>query len=91
MASYWQIKKHDSLTEEILGLLPGNLSEVEVEQILQRLVCTTLYSQEILLASLRRNMAERTNLLDRVGRGMPIQYGHGEIFFTASLVIKQRQ
>ena len=63
--SSWQIKKVDASTEEVLGTLPGNMSKREVEIILQRLVCTTLNSQEILLASLRNDRPERTSLLYR--------------------------
>lgn len=83
--SSWQIKKVDASTEEVLGTLPGNMSKREVEIILQRLVCTTLNSQEILLASLRKDRPERTSLLYRVGSDLPIQYGHDAVFFTASL------
>lgn len=80
----WIIRRHESLSAEVVGGLPGNYSEKEVSVILQRLVCTTLSVQEILVSSERAKRGEKKcSLLDRVGGGFPIQFGHGGTYFTA--------
>lgn len=81
----WIIRRHESTSEEVVGSLSGNYSEKEVSVILQRLVCTTLSVQEILVSSERAKRGEKeSNLLDRVGSGFPIQFGHGGSYFTAN-------
>jgi len=71
----WIITKYNSLETEAEWKLPGSLSESEIEQILQRLVCADLSPSEIINASRRRDDPLRASFLDRVGEGSPISYG----------------
>lgn len=81
----WHISRHDGLSDGVeIGTLPGNMSEKEVSAILARLCCMTLSADVVLRSSLRSNCKLRTGLLDRVGSGFPIQFGHGETFFLAN-------
>ncbi len=82
----WVIKHWDGSSEENVGEMPGNLSEVEILQVLQRLACMSLTRREILSASLRRGSKRRSPVLDRVGFSLPVQVDSGDGFFSASLV-----
>ncbi len=67
--------------------MSGQWSETEIELILQRLVCSGLNADEIISASLKKRDANRTKLLDRIGHGIPIQYGENP-YYTAERVRK---
>lgn len=83
--SVWLIKRSESLCTEVVGELPGVMKDIEVERVLQRLACMTLNANEIIAASLRRKQEGRSSLLDRIGRGYPIQIGENP-FFTAEWI-----
>lgn len=83
--SVWLIKKSESFCTEVVGELPGAMTDIEVERVLQRLACMNLNANEILAASLRRKKVGRLSLLDRIGRGYPIQVGENP-FFTAEWI-----
>ncbi|CUH99175.1 hypothetical protein PHA8399_01291 [Leisingera aquaemixtae] len=64
----WVILQHEGLSDEVIGHLPGNYSEKEVSVVLQRLVCTTLSAQEVLVSSEGAKRGEKeSNLLELVG------------------------
>ena len=76
MKATWLIKRwHGIDRPEIVGELPGHLSEAEVSTALQRLVCRNLSEAEIFSASLRRGSKARSAVLDRVGMRFPIMHG----------------
>ncbi|WP_208856321.1 hypothetical protein [Leisingera aquaemixtae] len=82
----WEIRHWDGTSEKSVGEMPGNLSESEILQVLQRLACMSLKPQEILSASLRRGSRQRSAVLDRAGFGLPVQVDSGDGFYSANLV-----
>lgn len=75
MSAVWQITRWDSDSKAHEWKLPSNLSESEVQTILQRLVCQNLSDAEIIGSSLRRGSPGRLTLLDRIGTGSPLTVG----------------
>lgn len=72
----WSITKFDSTEEVGQWVLPGHISQPEIEEILRRLVCRDLSEIEIINGSRRRNDELRNTFLDRVSRGGTyIDYG----------------
>lgn len=84
MAKKWHIVRYDSTTETGTWDLPGHLSEGEMETILQRLVCSDLTAKEIISASLRKNDAGYSSLLERIGCEIEISFGNNP-HYTAKL------
>jgi hypothetical protein len=78
----WKIIRWDGLNPIDTYSLPGNYSDSEIEALLQKLVCSDLTPHEIIAASLRRGDPRRSNHLDRVGAGVPINYG-SNLHYTA--------
>jgi hypothetical protein len=79
----WKIYRHVGLESPVLvGILPRPTTKPEVAEVLKRLVCKNLTEQEILLASLRKNNKQRTNLLDPIGSSSQLQFGE-DPFYTA--------
>jgi hypothetical protein len=79
----WLIREWDGNEIRAEHVLPGNLSPKEIETILQRCVCRDLSVPEILAASRRRSDPRRAGLLDRVAAGRLLDYGHGDIHYSA--------
>ncbi|SEH49649.1 hypothetical protein SAMN04244559_02634 [Magnetospirillum fulvum] len=82
MAGAWKIRKYDGLDQKGEWSISGALSEDEVCTLLQRLVSQNLSEDEIIGASLRRNDPRYFTLLERIGKGSPISFGHG-VHYTA--------
>jgi hypothetical protein len=72
----WVIKEWDGNDVRAEYSLPGDLSPDEVTAILQRMVCRSLTLEEILAASRRKGDPKRTSILDSVGKGHVIEFGH---------------
>jgi hypothetical protein len=85
MAKVWQIKSWDGERPVFEREVAGNLTEPEVSAILQRLACRYLSDMEIIQASLRKGDPEYAPLLEPIGTGSPICYGHGSRYYTAEL------
>lgn len=85
----WRLQRIEGTDVVDVGLLPSHMSVAEVDTALQRLVCTRLTEQEIVAASLRKDMGGHSILLERVGAtlsigvGEPISFGHGDVQFIA--------
>lgn len=80
----WEIYRCEGiLAPSKIGSLPGYMTEDAVVGVLARLCCRGLTELEIIGASLGRNHKRRSVLLDRIGADLPIQVGHGEIFYIA--------
>lgn len=73
----WVITKFDGTEESGVWEVPGHYSQKEVEQIMQRMVCTDLSPSEVLNASRRKGDPLRAAFLDRVGRDPAPQFGAG--------------
>ena len=80
----WHIEGRDSFKLIFERDVPGNMSEAEIEKILQRLVARHLSPDEIVDPCLRKNAPNRSPLLERIGRGAPIHYGQNP-YYTATL------
>ena len=82
MSGIWIIRKLDG--DDVLEewSVTGALTEPEIHKMLQRLVSQNLDDDEIIASSLRKNNPKYRPLLERVGRGSPINYGAG-INYTA--------
>ncbi len=80
MSGHYRIRGYDSLELIFEKEVPGNFSQKEICEILLRLTCTTLSLDEIVDSSRRRNDSLRKLFLDRIGRSLPIQYGHNPYF-----------
>lgn len=76
MGKTWRITKWDGDTLKGSWDLPAHISNPEMETILQRLVCQSLSEDEIISASLRRNDRGHSVLLERIGTGKPLLFGH---------------
>jgi hypothetical protein len=85
MAKVWQIEGWDGDRLVFEREVAGNLTEPEVSAILQRLACRYLSDMEIIKASVRKGDPEYVPLLERVGTGSPICYGHDSQHYTAEL------
>jgi hypothetical protein len=82
MATRWIIRKYESDALMWEKSVPGNLREKRIEIILQRLVAQDLAPDEVLAASLNANTLGRMDHFDRVGRGVPITYGHNPYYIA---------
>jgi hypothetical protein len=80
VAMVWHIEGWDSTKLIFERDVPGNMSEGEIETILQRLVARHLTPDEIVDASLRKNAHNRSSLLDRIGQGRPIHFGENPYY-----------
>ena len=78
----WHIEGWDSTDLLFERDIPGNMSEGEVERLLQRLVCRDLTPNEVIDASLRKNSKNRSSLLDRIGSGNPIHIGSNPYYIA---------
>lgn len=81
MSKVWRIEGSNGFQAQ----MPGNISESEMEAVLQRLVGQHLDGDEIIAASLRSNHRGYSPLLERIGSGSPIHFGQ-DPFYTARLV-----
>ena len=79
----WHIEGRDSTKLIFERDVPGNMSEGEIETILQRLVARHLPPDEIVDASLRKGVRDKSPLLERIGRGAPIHFGENP-YYTAA-------
>ncbi len=84
----WQFKRFDGMHEEVIGRLPGNLSETEIIRVLQRLYSRELSHSEVLDASRRSNDPAYSPLLQLIGRQPALQVGENP-FYTAEYITKQ--
>jgi hypothetical protein len=82
----WRITALDGLAAVRTFEMPGHLSEPEIETVLQRLVSRSLSEAEIVRSSLRKNDRNYISHLERVGKGVPLSYGHGDLHWTAEIV-----
>ncbi len=73
----WVITKFDGTEKAAVWEVPRHYSQKEVEQIMQRMVCTDLSPSEVLNASRRKGYPLRAAFLDRVGRDPAPQFGPG--------------
>ncbi|WP_417811920.1 hypothetical protein [Thalassospira alkalitolerans] len=80
MMPKWLITEYDGTKELGSYELPSNYTDVEIEHILQRLVCRKLTQHEIISASRRHNDKTRTALLDRTTSGKPLSFGENPHF-----------
>jgi hypothetical protein len=78
----WQITKYDSLEQQKVWKVPGSMTEVEMEELLRRLVAHDLNQDEIIGASRPAGDPLRSSLLDRTGSGDPISFGNNP-YYTA--------
>ena len=85
MAKVWQIKGWDGEGPVFEREVAGNLTEPEISAILQRLTCRYLSDMEIMQASVRKSDPEYAPLLERIGTGSPICYGHDSRYYIAEL------
>ena len=79
----WKLQKVEGTEVTDIGSLPSHMSVAEVETTLQRLVCTRLTEEEVIAASLRKEMGAHSDLLERVDGGVPSSFGHGDVQFIA--------
>jgi len=86
MPKSWRITAWDGLAPTRTFDVPGYLSEPEIEAVLQRLVSRNLTEDEVIHSSLRKNDADYASHLERVGRGFPVAYGHGNLHYTGEIV-----
>lgn len=69
--------------QDEIAQLPGHFEDSTVEEILRRLLCSTLTEEEIVEASKALRRDRSLGLLARIGKQSPIQLGHGETSFIA--------
>lgn len=81
----WILAKHEGSIETAQWELPGEMQEVEVEEVVRRLVCRNLSEDQIISSSLFPGDPKRYNLLDKVEDPTIIQMGENP-FFVARLV-----
>jgi len=84
MKRVWRIHKYDSLEEVGTWNVPGHYTQVEVERILQALVCRDLTEGEIIDAMRRRSDPFKVAFLDRIGKGPVPHYGASNYWYTAT-------
>ncbi len=82
MAKVWLITGSDGDQTTFKGEMPGQMSESEVSTALERLAARHLSEDEIISASLRKRTPGYRPLLEPIGTGRPISYGHG-VNYTA--------
>jgi hypothetical protein len=82
MARIWHIEGYDGGALTFECSMPGNMSNREIEIVLQRLAARHLSENEVVSASLRRNAKNRSPLLDRIGNGFPIMYGENPYYIA---------
>ena len=85
---HWRIVGYDSQDVIIESSAPGNLTEGEVERMLQRLVCRHLSDREVVAASLTRNHRGQAKVLlcvnhDRRAKHYTISAGNNPHYVAA--------
>lgn len=83
--SVWLIVRYDSLEEVGRWELPGHYKRETIAGILQRLACVDLTPAEIIDACREKGDPLNNHLLDPIGPGESLHYGHNP-WMTAKLV-----